>query len=403
MAELRRVLRLFDVTLAGIGLILGAGIYTLIGIAASSSGNATWLSFLISAIIVIFTGLSYAELSSIFKGNAGEYNYLSIAFNRKFALLTSLSIIFAGFTSASAVALGFAFYLSSLIKIPIIVGAVLLILLMTFINFKGIKESNRFNKFSTMVEFAGLIIIILLGITKFGSVNYLEMPNGFSGVFSSAALIFFAYLGFEGIIKLSDETKNPQKIIPKALIYSILITAVVYILVAISAVSVIGWEELANSKAPLATVASAVFGPWAFFLLGIIALFSTSNTVLIILVTTSRMIYGMAKTKSLPFVFSKVHEKTRTPYIAILSLMAASILFVLIGNLKFIANLTNLFLFFTFASVNLGLIVLRYKCRYKKRGFVCPGNIGKFSVIALFGFLSSLFMFVYVIFNLITI
>jgi basic amino acid/polyamine antiporter, APA family len=401
MVKLKRTLSLFDVTVAGVGIILGAGIYALIGIAASSAGNATWLSFLISAIIAIFTGLSYAELSSMFKGNAGEYTYLSNAFNKRFALFIGLTMIAAGFVSASAVALGFAGYLFGMIKLPIMWGAILLILLMTYINFKGIKESSRFNTVSTFIEFVGLILIIFLGITKIGNVNYLDMPFGFSGVFSSAALVFFAYMGFESIIKLREETKDPEKTIPKALVLSIVITSIVYVLVAISAVSMVGWDVIASSDAPLATVASAVLGSPAFLVLAIIALFSTSNTVLITMVTTSRMIYGMAKEKSLPKFLSVVHKKNRTPHKAIFTLALITLAFVLIGDIEIVANLTNVFLFITFASVNLGLLVLRYKCKHQKRRFVCPVNVGHFSVVALIGFLSSIFMLGFVVLNLI--
>lgn len=401
MVELKRALSLFDVTIAGVGIILGAGIYALIGIAASSSGNSIWISFFISALIAIFTGLSYAELSSMFKGDAGEFDYLLTAFNKKYALLISLSMIAAGFVSASAVALGFGGYLSSIFGLPVITGAILLVVLMTIINFIGIKESSWFNTVSTLIEFTGLVIIIILGITKFGSVNYFEMPRGFSGVFSAAALVFFAYMGFESIIKLREETKNPETTIPKAIVYSILITTVIYILVALSVVSITSWEELATSEAPLATVAATIFGSPAFLVLAIIALFSTSNTVLITMVTTSRMIYGIAKEDSLPKIFSKVNKKTRTPHIAIFTLMLITIMFTLIGDIELVANLTNFFLFLTFASVNLSLIVLRYKYKYKKRSFRCPINIGQFSIVAMMGFISSLFMLAFVLKNLI--
>ena len=111
--------------------------------------------------------------------------------------------------------------------------------------------------------------------------------------------------------------------------------------------------------------------------------------------------YGMAKEKSLPKILTRVHKKTRTPYVAIVILMLITLGFVLIGDIEFVANLTNLFLFLTFASVNLSLIVLRYKCKHKKKSFICPVNIGKFSIIAMVGFLSSVFMLGYVIWNLI--
>ncbi len=400
LKKLKRELGLFQVTIAGVGIILGAGIYALLGVAASSAGNATWLAFLISSIIAIFTGLSYAELSSMFEGDAGEFDYVKTAFNRKYAFIVGLMMITAGFVSSAAVALGFAGYFTSLIKIPLVLAAIILILLMTLINFVGIKESSTFNTVSTLIEFGGLLLIIILGIKHFGSVDLLEMPFGFSGVFSAGALVFFAFMGFESIVKLREETKNPERNIPKALIYSVVITAVVYVLVAISSVSTVSWQNLSSSNAPLATVAIASLGNSALLLLVVIALFSTSNTVLITMLATSRLIYGMAKRNSLPRVFSLVHKKTRTPWVAVLLLMFLVASFVLIGDIEFVANLTNLFLFGTFASVNLSMIVLRYKGGRIKRSFKCPFNIGKFSVIALFGLLSSLFMLGFVIWNL---
>ena len=397
---LSRELGIFQVTIAGVGIILGAGIYALLGVAVGGAGNATWLAFLISALIALFTGLSYAELSSMFKGNAGEFDYIKAAINKKFAFFMGLSMIAAGFISAAAVALGFASYFTAMVSIPLVWAAILLILIMALINFVGIRKTSWFNIVSTLIEFGGLLLIIILGIKYFGKVDYLEMPKGVSGVFSSAALVFFAYMGFESIVKLREETKNPEKVIPRALIYSVIITSIVYVLVAIAAVSIIGWEELSSSGAPLATVAAVALGGYAFLLLGIIALFSTSNTVLITMVATSRLMYGMAKEKSLPKILSRVHVKTKTPWMAILIITLLTILFSLIGEIEIVANLTNLFLFITFASVNLSLIILRYKCKHIKRNFRCPLNIGKFSIIALFGFLSSLFMLGFVIWNL---
>ena len=397
---LKRELGLFQVTIASIGIILGAGIYAVIGVAAGSSGNATWLAFLISAVIALFTGLSYAELSTMFKRDAGEFDYVKAALGKRFAYFIGFSVIAAGFISAATVALGFAGYFTQLVAIPFLLAAILIIVLMTLINFVGIKETNWINTISTFIELIGLLLIVILGLKYFGRVDYLEMPEGITGVFSSAALVFFAYLGFESIIKLSEETKNPEKVIPKALLYSIVITSVIYTLVAVSAVSIIGWDELSKSSAPLASVAAASLGGYAFLLLGIIALFSTSNTVLIIMVATSRMIYGMAKEKFLPGIFSLVHKRTRTPYVAIFIIMILTIIFALIGDIGFVANLTNLFVFATFATVNLSLIVLRYKCKEKKGFFRCPVNVGKFPVISLLGLLSSLSMLGFVIYNL---
>ena len=228
MVKLSRELNLWQVTVAGVGIILGAGIYALIGVAAAGAGNAIWLAFLISAIVAAFSGLSYAELTSMFKGDAAEYDYIKKAFNKKLAFFVSMMILAAGMVSAATVSLGFAGYFIKIVGISTIVAALGLIVLMTLINFTGIKESAWFNTVSTFIEFGGLILVIYLGVKNWGTVNLMEMPTGLPGVFSTAALVFFAYMGFESIIKLREETKNPEKNIPLALIYSIIITSIVY-------------------------------------------------------------------------------------------------------------------------------------------------------------------------------
>jgi len=220
------------------------------------------------------------------------------------------------------------------------------------------------------------------------------MPHGLNGVFSASALVFFAFLGFDSIIKLSEETKNPTKIIPKALLLAISITTIVYILVAISAVSILGWDKIAASTAPLADVAAAALGSNAFILLAVIALFSTANTVLIILIATSRMIYGMSRDddRSLPKIFSNVHEKRRTPWIAVVSVLLLASMFAMIGDITIVAELTNFAVFSAFIVVNASLIALRYKSPNLKRKFKVPLNIGKFPVLPLLGIITCFFM-----------
>ena len=397
MVKLKKELGLFEVTLAGIGVILGAGIYALIGIASGIAGNALWLSFVIGAVIAMLTGLSYAELSSMFRRDSGEFDYIENAFNRKMALFIGLVIIFAGIVTAATVALGFAGYFSALFNTPVIYVAILLTLILSLLNYYSIKDSSWFNTVATFIETIGLLIIIVLGIKYIGKVDYFEMPNGFNGVLQATALIFFAFLGFDNIIKLAEETKDPQKTIPKAVILSIIISSIIYILVAISAVSIVGWQTLSASKAPLADVASSSLGGIAFLVLAIIALFSTSNTVLVTLVTTSRMTYGMASEKSLPKFISSVDKRTRTPWVAIFLIMLVSILFILIGDIRVVAELANFGLFVTFAFVNTALIVLRYRKPYMERKFKVPLTIGKFNVLAFLGALFSLFMIYYII------
>ncbi|MFH1682906.1 MAG: amino acid permease [Candidatus Woesearchaeota archaeon] len=399
---LKKELGLFTTTVYGVGIILGAGIYVLVGKAAGVAGNSVWISFLIAALVAAFTGLSYAELSSMFSRDSGEYYYALKSFGRRIAFVIGYLVIATGVIAAAAVALGFSGYFSSLLNLNHIVYITLgVILLFSIVNFIGIKQSAWLNIFFTVIETGGLLAIIAFGLKYIGKVNYLESVDGASGVLSAAALIFFAFIGFESIVKLSEETKNAKKIIPKALILSIIITTVIYVLVALSAISILGWEQLAASKAPLADVAAAVWGSNAFLVLAIIALFSTANTVLIILIATSRLVYGMSESKCLPSFLSKVHPQTRTPYFAVIAVMIMAMLFGLLGDISFVAGATDFAVFLTFAAVNLSVIVLRYTKPKLKRDFKIPLNIGRLPLLPVLGALTSLFMIFHLEWNVI--
>jgi APA family basic amino acid/polyamine antiporter len=390
--SLKREVGLFGATSYGVGIILGAGIYALIGPAASVAGNSIWISFIIGALISSFTGLSYAELSTMFPKAAAEYVYVKSAFNNALpAFLTGWLIIFTGAVSASTVALGFASYFKALFNYPIVFTALILIALLSFLNFCGIEESSRVNVLFTAIEIAGLLLIIFLGMSRFGKVNYFETPS-VHGIFSAAALMFFAYLGFEDIVNIAEETKNPTKNLPRALILSVLITTILYVLVALSAVSLANWKALGDSDAPLAYAASKAMGDTAFSLMSYIALFATANTVLIISIVGSRMIYGMAKAGALPPILSRVHFKTSTPWIAVICTMSFSMFFVLLGDIGLVASITSFGVFITFAFVNLSLIWLRYKRPELKRPFKVPINVRNFPIMAFLGLFSCVLM-----------
>jgi len=392
---LKRDLNLFTATMIGVGIIVGAGIYALIGAASGLAGNAVWLSFTISAIVAAFTGLSFAELSSRFPKDAGEYTYTEKAFGKNVAFLTGYLVIAAGIISAAAVALGFSGYFAALFKtnlaLPIIAIAALAVF--SLINYYGVKQSANLNVFLTLAEVSGLIIVIFLGMKYFGHVDYTAMPNGIGGVLSAASLIFFAFLGFESVVKLAEETKNPTKVIPKALILSLIISTILYILVGIAAVSAVGWEKLSTSSAPLADVAGAVFGSSTFTILALIALLSTANTVLIIILATSRILYGMGSEKVLPSILGKISPLRRTPGIAILVTFIFASIFALIGDISTVAEITNFAVFLTFIAVNAAVIYLRYKAPVKS-GFKVPLSIGKFPILPALGIITSIFMLI---------
>jgi APA family basic amino acid/polyamine antiporter len=376
----------------GVGLILGAGIYALIGDAAGQAGNSVWLSFVLAAVSAVFTGLSYAELSSMYPKAAAEYSFVKNAFKNNFlAFLVGWLTLFVAVISAAAIALGFGGYFTQIFQIPIVLAAVAIIAILTFVNYFGIRESSSMNIILTIIEAAGLGVVIWAGVTMTGvQIDYLEMPHGFSGIFSAFTLVFFAYIGFENIVNIAEEVKNPRKVLPRAIILAISITAIVYILVSVSAVRVLDWQGLDASFAPLADVIKKSLGQqWGFGIL-VIALFATTNTVLIMLVSGSRILYGVSFDRALPAIFSTIHQKRKTPWIAVLIIGVLSAGFVFIGDIGTVANISVFAIIMVFVLVNLSLIWLRYKEPNVERQFKSPLNIGKFPVLAALGIITPI-------------
>lgn len=400
---LKRALGLVEVTFSGLGIILGAGIYALIGEAAGMAGNAVWISFGLAAVVALLTGLSYAELSSMFPKASAEYEYTYQAFGKRLAFVIGWLIILSGVIGASTVALGFASYLRALAGTPIIPAAAVLIFVLSGVLFAGIKQSAWLAIVFTLIEATGLIAIIVIGIPYIGSVDYLEMPLGLRGVFQAAALIFFAFIGFEEIVKLSEEARNPERDIPRGLVISVAVSIVLYILVALSAVGVLGWERLSESSAPFAEIAFVAFGESASLVLSVIALFATANTVLLMLLAASRIAYGMAEENSLPRFLARVHLRTRTPWASILAVMTLSAAFLFLGDIGLVANVTNFTLFLTFIFINAALVILRLRNPEIPRPFRVPLSLGRVPIIPIAGLATCALMITQLSFQVIAI
>jgi APA family basic amino acid/polyamine antiporter len=268
---------------------------------------------------------------------------------------------------------------------------------MSLINYIGIKESARYNDISTIIESFGLVAIIALGLyymkseSIFSSMSFFESPAGVSGIFAATTIVYFAFMGFENLVNISEEAKNAKKIIPKALLISLVVSSLIYILVSISAVGVLGSEQLSKSKAPLAEVAERVI-PNSSVALSLIALFATSNTVLILLIVASRLLYGLSSNNLLPPIFSAI-GKRGTPFISVMTVGALAGTSLFIGDIKKLAHLVDLGIFAVYIFVNLSLIILRYREPHAKRAFKSPLNIGNFPILALLGILLNLGMF----------
>ncbi|MBM3959216.1 MAG: amino acid permease [SAR202 cluster bacterium] len=253
------------------------------------------------------------------------------------------------------VALGFGGYLGSITPVPIVLGALGLITATALLAWWGIGESVALAVVFTIVEIGGLVFIIAVGVPDWGSVDYFSTPQGFGGIWTASALVLFAYLGFDELGNLAEETRRPERTLPVALAIAFAISSVIYVLVAISAVSAVGWEVLAGSDAPLAEVASKALGGNAGRMLTLVALAATANTVLLLLVAGSRSLQGMASSGVLPGALARIGRR-RTPWIALIVTWLVSICFALIGDLELVAGITNAAILFSFVIVNLALI-----------------------------------------------
>jgi basic amino acid/polyamine antiporter, APA family len=396
MSRLRRTLGLTECVFFGVGSILGAGIYSLIGKVAGLSGNMVWLSFLIASVSALLTAFSYAELSSAFPGAGAEYIYARKAFGKKTGVFLGGMISLNGIISGAAVATGFAGYLSGLIGINLLAGSFSIIILLFLLNVSGIRESSTVNIIFTIIEAGGLLFVIFSVIPKLGEVDLLELPpSGNAGILEASALAFFAYIGFEDVVKLAEETKEPQKNIPRALFIATGIVMILYTLVALCSVSVISYEELAGSEGPLADVVGKRFGKTAIIIISLIGLFATSNTILSNMIGSSRVILDMTReTKSIGLL-SHVSKKRKSPVAALILILVIMLSFALIGNIEIIARIATIFIFITFIIVNLSLIVLRIKDQEIKRTFRVPLNIRNIPVTSVLGVLSTIVLLVY--------
>ena len=389
--ELEREVGLFEATVYGVGLILGAGIYAILGEAAGVTGGSLVVSFVLAAVAASLTGLSYAELASRYPVAEGDYVYVRRAFGRRrLAEATALGRLLVGVIAAAAVALAFGGYLSAFVDVSPVVSAAALVLVMSAVNVWGIEFSTRVNVVFTAAEVLGLLIVVWVGRGTWGSVDVLHAPNGVVGVAEAAFLVFFAYIGFGSVVNVAEETRDATRTIPRAILLAIGVTSVLYVLVGLSALGLVDWQVLGASESPLALVAEAGWGEDAGLLVAVIALVSTANTVLILLVSTSRLLYGVSKTeyRAAPAVLSRVHPERRTPYLAVAVTGAAALPFVLLGDVGTVAGLTNLALLLVFGVVNAALLRLRFD-EPDHDGFRAPLSVGRLSLTALGGLVTS--------------
>jgi basic amino acid/polyamine antiporter, APA family len=354
--------------LYGLGSMLGAGIYGLVGKAAGMLGGAVWASFVIAMAAALLTGLSYAALGSRYPRAGGAAYIIERAFKRRIlSYAAGLCVVASGLTSmatGSKIVAENLLTLAGIENFPLPIVAALYLALLCAVVWRGLKESLWFNALCTIVEATGLIFVVILGARFWGSANLLELPTeqdwAATGMLllQSSVLTFFAFLGFEDTLNVSEEVKDPRRNVPLGLIGAMIGATVLYLLIAVTAVSVVPWHELAEAPAPLGAV-MAHAAPWLpTIVYTVVTIFAVANTALINFVMGSRLIFGMARQGLLPEMLSRIHPKRNTPHYAAVAIFVVAAILVFAGDVSQLAAATVILLLGVFTMMNLAQIVL---------------------------------------------
>lgn len=351
---LRRTLSLWQVSVTGVGIILGAGVYALIGPAAALAGPGLWLSFVIAGLAAALTAYSYARLGAMRPKASPEFQYTALAFGPNAGFVAGWLMLGGDIAAAASVALGFGGYLGHLTGTPVAVGAAALVLTAGMAMYAGIGHAIAIAAVLTVIEAAGLALVIAVGIPSWPQLDFSVTADATAGIFGAAALIFFAYLGFDELGNLAEEMRAPERDLPRALFIALGATTLIYVAVALSATAVVPAVALGESAAPLALVVRRVLGRGADLALTLMALAATANTVLLLLLAAARSVYGMAEAGVLPRRLARL-TRTEVPRESMIVILVLTIALVAAGNLARVARLTDAMVLLSFAGVNLAL------------------------------------------------
>ena len=379
-----------------LGDILGAGIYALVGEVAGEVGGAVWTAFLVALVLALLTAFAYAELVTKYPHAGGAALFVNRAFKNPFVtFMVAFAVMASGVTSASTLSRAFAGdYLHDFVNIPTTLAALVFIVVVALVNFRGISESVKANVVLTLVELSGLVIIILIGAWVLGNgdaevgrnFEFKEGEGTFLAILAGTALAFYALIGFEDSANVAEETQDPRRSFPFALFAGILIAGGIYFFVTFTASMVVPTEQLANSDGPLLEVVreGSEIPTRAF---SAIALLAIANGALINMIMASRLLYGMAQERVMPEALGRVHADRRTPWVAIIFTTGVAMVLISIGKLEELAVVTVMLLLLVFVLVNLAVLVLRRE-RVEHDHFVTP------RIFPILGILISAVLFV---------
>jgi APA family basic amino acid/polyamine antiporter len=375
--ELHRVLTAFQLTLFGIGAIIGAGVFVLTGIAAATkAGPSIVLSYLLAAFACGFSALAYAELAAAIGGCGSAYGYAYAGLGEIIAWVIGWDLMLEYGVGVSAVAIGWSGYMNNMltaagIYIPEILTkcpsegglvnlpAILIIFVIMLLQITGIKQSARFNSIVVFIKLTAIAIFIWIAMHHVEPANWHPfMPFGWHGITAGAALIFFAYIGFDAVSTAAEETVNPQRDLPIAIIASLAICTVIYMVVSGLLTGIVSYETL-NVSSPVSHALLAVGERWGAAVVAVGAVAGLTTVLLVMFYGLSRIILAMSRDGLLPKMFSVVHSKYKTPARSVLLL--GTIIAVISGfaPMSGIAEVVNIGTLSAFVLVCAGVLVLR--------------------------------------------
>lgn len=392
---LRKELSATDLTMLGIGAIIGTGIFVLTGVGSLFSGPALPLSFIIAGITCLLAAFTYAEFAALVPVSGSAYTYSYATMGEFFAWIIGWDLILEYMLAVSSVSAGWSGYFQSLlagfgIHLPTVLtgapGAVqgvttyinlpafLIVFVITWLLSIGIKESKRVNNTMVIIKLAVIILFIAVGAFYVKPENWVPyMPFGMEGVFQGAALIFFAYLGFDAVSTAAEETKNPSRDLPRGILWSLGIVTFLYVIVSALMTGMVHFREFENHQdAPVAFALSVTGQDWLVGIVSLGAAIGMITVMLVMLYGQIRIIFSMSRDGLMPKSLSKVHPKYRTPYITtwVFGLFAAFLgAFVPLEDL---AQLVNLGTLAAFVMISIAVIILRYKQPELPRKFKTP-------------------------------
>ncbi len=377
-----------------LGDVLGSGIYALIGVMAFTVGGAFWISFVVGVSVALLTGFAYAELITKYPQAAGAALYTHKAFNsRPVTFLITFCLLAATISAAGTLARvwGGEYFQSFIEGVPVTVVAIGFIVVLSLLNFRGISESVWTNMVMTLIETVGLLLILVIGAVVLGRGEadlsqpfHLEDGNPALIVLTGVALAFFAMTGFENAANIAEETQEPSRVFPRALLGGMMLAGVLYVVIAFIASMVAPLSALqadGGEGGSLLSVVEAGPIPVPEMVFSAIALVAVTNTTLVSLVAQSRIMYGMARQGVVPRVFGRVHPNRHTPWVAIIFTAGLVCLLLAVADVERLATVTVLFLIVVYGMVCVCALKLR-RTEVEHRHYRAPTVILWLGVIA---------------------